>query len=100
MSCRDARALFSDWKGGFYQHNKLANVYTAFELQRRWVTVKQDGQQIIGSQSHTGVVISRSAAVTCILVSLMHLGFPAQCVVAGTTAQCVRPAPPPAVSCP
>ncbi len=33
---RDARALFTDWKGGFYQHNKLANVYTAFELQRRW----------------------------------------------------------------
>ncbi|KAF8072396.1 hypothetical protein HT031_000055 [Scenedesmus sp. PABB004] len=32
---RDARALFTDWKGGFYQHNKLANVYTAFELQRR-----------------------------------------------------------------
>ena len=33
--CRDAKALFTDWKGGFYQHNKLANVYTAFELQRR-----------------------------------------------------------------
>eukprot|EP00879_Flechtneria_rotunda_P005095 GHRR01005374.1.p1 GENE.GHRR01005374.1~~GHRR01005374.1.p1 ORF type:complete len:366 (+),score=91.50 GHRR01005374.1:533-1630(+) len=32
---KDARALFTDWKGGFYQHNKLANVYTAFELQRR-----------------------------------------------------------------
>ncbi|GBF90754.1 hypothetical protein Rsub_03055 [Raphidocelis subcapitata] len=32
---KDARALFTDWKGGFYQHNKLANVYFAFELQRR-----------------------------------------------------------------
>lgn len=32
---KDAKALFTDWKGGFYQHNKLANVYTAFELQRR-----------------------------------------------------------------
>lgn len=32
---KDAKALFDDWKGGFYQHNKLANVYTAFELQRR-----------------------------------------------------------------
>lgn len=34
---RDARALFTDWRGGFYEHNKLANVYTAFELQRRYV---------------------------------------------------------------
>jgi len=32
---KDAKALFDDWKGGFYQHNKLANVYTAFEMQRR-----------------------------------------------------------------
>jgi len=35
VSCRDARLLFTEWKNGFYQHNKLANVYTAFELQRR-----------------------------------------------------------------
>lgn len=32
---KDVRSLFTDWKGGFYQHNKLANVYFAFELQRR-----------------------------------------------------------------
>lgn len=34
---RDAKALFTDWRSGFYEHNKLANVYTAFELQRRYV---------------------------------------------------------------
>lgn len=33
---KDVRAFFTEWKGGFYQHNKLANVYFAFELQRRW----------------------------------------------------------------
>lgn len=32
---RDVKALFTDWRHGFYQHNKLANVYTAFEMQRR-----------------------------------------------------------------
>lgn len=34
-ACRDPKALFTDWRSGFYEHNKLANVYTAFELQRR-----------------------------------------------------------------
>jgi hypothetical protein len=34
-ACRDVKALFTDWRHGFYQHNKLANVYTAFEMQRR-----------------------------------------------------------------
>jgi hypothetical protein len=28
--------LFSDWDAGFYEHTKLANLYTAFEMQRRW----------------------------------------------------------------
>jgi hypothetical protein len=32
---RDARAFLTDFKAGFYQHAKLANVYTAFEGQRR-----------------------------------------------------------------
>eukprot|EP00878_Enallax_costatus_P001002 GHUV01001134.1.p1 GENE.GHUV01001134.1~~GHUV01001134.1.p1 ORF type:complete len:354 (+),score=120.84 GHUV01001134.1:515-1576(+) len=32
---KDAKALFTDWRCGFYEHNKLANVYTAFEMQRR-----------------------------------------------------------------
>jgi hypothetical protein len=35
--CRDVKAIFTDWRHGFYQHNKLANVYTAFEMQRRCV---------------------------------------------------------------
>lgn len=35
LACRDVKALFTDWRHGFYQHNKLANVYTAFEMQRR-----------------------------------------------------------------
>lgn len=34
---RDVKAIFTDWRHGFYQHNKLANVYTAFEMQRRCV---------------------------------------------------------------
>lgn len=38
VRCRDVKALFTDWRHGFYQHNKLANVYTAFELQRRWAS--------------------------------------------------------------
>ncbi|KAF6266198.1 hypothetical protein COO60DRAFT_441720 [Scenedesmus sp. NREL 46B-D3] len=32
---RDVRALFKDWDAGFYEHTKLANLYTAFEMQRR-----------------------------------------------------------------
>jgi len=32
---RDARLFLTDFKAGFYQHAKLANVYTAFEGQRR-----------------------------------------------------------------
>jgi hypothetical protein len=49
---RDAKALFTDWKGGFYQHNKLANVYTAFELQRR-----------CASSTHTGYSTAACHAV-------------------------------------
>lgn len=41
--CRDVKALFTDWRNGFYEHNKLANVYTAFELQRRWVSEQYCG---------------------------------------------------------
>jgi hypothetical protein len=33
--CRDVRALFRDWDAGCYEHTKLANLYTAFEMQRR-----------------------------------------------------------------
>jgi hypothetical protein len=35
VPCRDVRALFTDWNAGFYEHTKLANLYTAFEMQRR-----------------------------------------------------------------
>lgn len=34
---KNVREFFTDFTQGFYQHNKLANVYMAFELQRRWV---------------------------------------------------------------
>ncbi|GLC47990.1 hypothetical protein PLESTB_000047100 [Pleodorina starrii] len=32
---KDARAFLTDWRSGFYQHTKLANVLFAYELQRR-----------------------------------------------------------------
>lgn len=31
----DARTFLTDWRGGFYEHTKLANVLFAYELQRR-----------------------------------------------------------------
>jgi hypothetical protein len=53
---RDAKALFTDWKGGFYQHNKLANVYTAFELQRRC-----DKHPALPAAAHSAVSSSSSS---------------------------------------
>ncbi|KAL6750425.1 hypothetical protein V8C86DRAFT_2813036 [Haematococcus lacustris] len=32
---KDARAFLTDWRCGYYEHTKLANVYMAYELQRR-----------------------------------------------------------------
>ncbi|KXZ55707.1 hypothetical protein GPECTOR_2g1257 [Gonium pectorale] len=32
---KDARAFLTDWRSGYYQHSKLANVLFAYELQRR-----------------------------------------------------------------
>lgn len=32
---KDARAFLTDWRSGYYQHSKLANVLFGYELQRR-----------------------------------------------------------------
>ncbi|PNW72029.1 hypothetical protein CHLRE_16g685400v5 [Chlamydomonas reinhardtii] len=32
---KDAKAFLTDWRSGYYQHSKLANVLFAYELQRR-----------------------------------------------------------------
>ncbi|WIA15774.1 hypothetical protein OEZ85_002389 [Tetradesmus obliquus] len=32
---RDVHAFLTDWQAGRYEHTKLANLYTAFEMQRR-----------------------------------------------------------------
>jgi hypothetical protein len=35
---RDARAFLTDWRAGYYEYTKLANVYFAYELQRwEWI---------------------------------------------------------------
>jgi WW domain-containing oxidoreductase len=31
---KDARAFLTDWRAGYYEYTKLANVYFAYELQR------------------------------------------------------------------
>lgn len=39
---KDAKAFLTEWRSGYYEHTKLANVLFAYELQRRlggrWVT--------------------------------------------------------------